>query len=989
MPQRILTAAQYADITDILDAAVPFSAPGMVALTNGVSYRAISYSISDAFTPQPAVFNLIAPRLETTGFGGAWYVADPGEWVGEPTLIVLLQSSDDGATGWADYTAPWATDTDYEQGARVSQGGQTYTSTQPHTSAPAFATDLANGLWRISASPASFDLEGYLPVDVLDGKYVRTLAYPVGMPEAAAASAPVLLRPSATHILHFDTSSVSKHFDKPVPVPAFGADLDNGGLWLQFKMYFSGAEGVGGIGLSMGNLANHHLGLTASNLQHVINNNLAVTPATDLPSLGPLDAGYYLVTGHLRRTVAGVIELRFWRNDLTSAITRNSTQDFADWNYNTIRHGARALSTSANFASYRAHDFAIGRGDPAAFHEWVYGGGRMRYPMDYDFSANGGECTMDYFDDATIRGPATWAAAQMLDEVGDINTVTTVANGGPEWSRLPEVLPGHMKSTGPSPSIPQLLVTPKHVFAGTPQSLQFAGGQGKIIENPLAAVPWAAGTSYAADARTTEGGVTYICTVPHVSSGSFAADAANWVSFTVVSLTHAGFAAGSMVAPDGSSSLGDISGTLTNGVFTCTMPGTITAVVNVGGIERTATANVYPAVTMPAVPRNATDYGGNGLVAAFEPYPTIGAGTSYANAAALSAAINGMPAGSTLIVEDLTDLASDLTISARDFGGAVVVARNLHGVHVGAIYPTGVRNLTIRGFRADGYIGNHSGSTAPSSGVGNLWLDHCYAAALSLKSYSATHSLRVTNFQTPNGATKALRWYNFRHLVILRAAFGETEGGIVEDTARLNGCDIYVLRKIFVGNNRLGRELAHADQIQAFGNGPSGTREGVFQDMVLIDEEPEPFTRTSDGLPDEMLPQGLFLSDGTWQGLHINNVAVAAGLKNNVAASASQWGNVIQNTFSARATTLSGGYPRSGFAKNNVVGTTEGVLPSANWGTEIGTVTAATPRATIYPQYDAYPTSWRRWANPGAGFESVGPAAFIGELEEKRSELGL
>lgn len=940
-----------------------------------------------------AITNTLAPTLDTSGFGGSWYVIDPGEWTGSPILYADLQVSDDGSTGWTDFTTAWAGATAYEQGARVSSGGVTYTAKRAHTSAAAFATDLAAGIWTATLAAEGFDLEGQLPVLTLDGKYIRARVWPAADPSAIVTTGATLLRDSPTHVLFFSSTSQTRHFDRNgLTSPLFGADLDAGGIWFSGMVYWPGSGNISGYTFSLGNLGSSQIGFHPGGMVLTISNLSTFTSVDQpFPSLTAADVGWYLLTARVWRDTAGEIKISLKRNVVEATATRSEATNVSDWNLTTLRIGSRALSTSTQFSQNRVCCLSAGTGDPTAFHEWVYNNGKFRYPLDYT-NVTDNNMTFEFFEKGWRTGTATWSSAQMADEIGALDTIGTVANGGPAWNRSSEVLPGFVKPSGPAPDIPQAIVSPQHVFAGTPQSLQFAGGQGKIVPTPLAASAWVTGTAYVADDRVTNGGLTYICISDHTASASFATDAARWVSYEVTGLTHAGFASGSLYCPDGSSSLGDISGTVTDGVFTCLTPGTITASVNVGGVARTATAYVYPAVTMPATPRNAADFGGNGLVAALEPYPTIGAGTSYANAAALSAAIQGMTSGATLIVEDLTDLSNDVTLTARDFGGAVVVARNLHGVAVRNILMNGVRNLTIRGFSADVSIGDHVGTTSAANGVGGVWLDHCEAKAIRLSAYNISSILRVTNFTTTDTDILSTRVYNFAGVVINRAAWGETITGLAEDTIRLNNCDRYVVSNVWVGDNKLAVDDAHPDLVQSYGNGPSGTRQGVFQNMVMIDQSGEDYLDVDTGLTRQMLPQGLFLSDGFWDGLLVNQVAVAAGLKRQVSISASRWNNVVQNCFGDGSISVNNGFPRSALAVNNVHTVSDAVLPSTNWGTETGTRALASEGIAVtevYPDYNTYPTSWRRWANPASGFESVGPATFIAELEAKRVELGL
>ena len=923
--------------------------------------------------------NTTAPTLESSFYGGAWYTGYDGTWTGSPSLTYDLEQSDDGSTGWTSTTAAWVTGTAYTVGMRRTNGGSTYVCLVAHTSGT-FATDLTAAKWELAT--ATTPQTGYLPQGQLDGKYVRLKVIPsLG---SAAYSAASLVRSSYSHVLRFNpvTTAVAANIDRTVSMPLLGYELTTGGIWMQAFVYFDGTSTIANYLMGLGNIGSgtSHMSLNGNGMFVVSGSGYSA----QLPSVADAQPRWYLCTGYVWK-VGGTVFFNFRRNEVTSDTGSQALAlTLATSGYTALRIGNRANNTTSLATKARAVAFSVGTGDPSAFHDWVLNDGDFRNPLDYNFGTDPLGATMGFHERGYRVGAATWTTADGVDEIGTLDTVTNTGGSTPTWDAPTAVLPPFINAFGPAPAVPDAFISPEFVFAGTPQSFQVNAGISKIVEGSLTASPWVTDTSYALGARVTQSGNTYICSIAH-TSGTFATDltAVRWKIYTITSLTHTGWPVGSLHCPEGSTGLGNITGTITNGIFTCSTPGTLSAAVVIGGVSSTLTGAIYPAVAMPATPRDASLFNGNGLVAAFEPYPTIGAGTTYASAALLGTAIGAMTAGTTLVVENLSDASNVLTIPARDYGGAVVVARNLHGVDVASITCQGVRNLTIRGFECVGPIGNNSGGSAASLGVDGFWIDHCKADSLKLRSYSATAGvLRVTNFQTPEtGVASGTQIYSFQTVIILRSAWGDTSSSIGNDTVRLNGVERQIVRRVFVGDNYNVEPGAHPDCWQVYGVGPNGYGSGVYEDVIVIDQV------NGEGA------QGLFLQTVTkWRGLLMNRCAVSASMTNNIIVEGGLWNVVMQNCSSSANTKISVGLANSAFAKNVVRGSAGPVLDLATAGTELGTLSISDSGlsvSAVWPQWNTYPLSWRKWANPAVGYTTNGAFEFIAELEAKRVALGI
>ena len=952
-------------------------------------------SAAAALTVTPPVItggtNTVAPEIDSSFYGRAGFSVDTGTWTGSVvSFVVDIEKSDNGTTGWTTHAA-------------------------------------------------DVGIKGEWPQTTLDSKYVRAkVTPPVGSP---AYSAVYQMKNSPTHVLLFTNDVVNY----PVTAPLFGADLTTGGIWFSFMFYYtSGIVPSDGYAFSFGSTANtiNHFSLHGSN-------GFGTLSGTQL-QLGTLDLGgapvdpqgqWYIITLHWY-AVGSVHYVRGWRNDVTSVtagVSRAFTLSGAT-SWTSLRIGGAAASSTTAAGRLWMCGWLGGTGNPEQFHLDTFNEGDFRNPFDYNFATDPNGATKNFGVEGYRVGAATFANSQIADVVGAAGTPTTVS-GAPIWWDIP---PPFVRPTGPATPVQGANIKPAYAPAGTQQSFQY--GYGKTLKTSLTASPWITATSYALDARVTQGGSTYICVSAH-TSGTFATDltAGNWAIYTINSLTHVGYPVGDLRFPAGSVDLNNILPSVVNGIFTCNTPGTITANVTCGKIittpslwtastsytagqkVRTGTpevfyectvshtsasafstdlpaglwqfvygtvdivCNLYEPQTMPASPRNAADYDGNGLLCAFDPYPTpAAAGTTYATVAALASAIGAVGAGGYLCVNNLTDTGTDLTIPPGDYAGAVIEAKNLHGVNVKDVFFHGVRNLTLRGFKGSLFQGgNNDASGNAKAGVDGFWLDHCYGTQFNLGPYvKGASRVRVKNWQTPEDGTAGYhRMADFLEAILLKAAIGISGPTNYTDRLHPDRLDRFIADRVYVGPGGgllAGAGKQHLDLVQPIYSGKGGFFGGYIINSAFIDEE-NPLTLPSSG--------ALFADGNTrCKDLWVNNVIGRDRTAQSIAFEQAFSNCAIENSYGQalvifKSTTKA----NAGYAENNVKGASSTIMASTA-GTEINTVSIADRNisvTTIYPQYSTHALSWRALANPSVGYTDAGPAVFIAELEAKRVALGI
>ena len=428
--------------------------------------------------------------------------------------------------------------------------------------------------------------------------------------------------------------------------------------------------------------------------------------------------------------------------------------------------------------------------------------------------------------------------------------------------------------------------------------------------------------------------------------------------FTVTALTH--------------SVAGDISGTVTGTTFPNPGAGTITGTIS--GVS--VAVEIVAPLALPADPQFRTRYDGNARVAGIEPYTSPGAGTTYANVAALKAGIDALGAGATLIVADLSDVAT-LTLTAKDYGGATVTCTNLHGVKLGGVSMANVIGLTIRGVD----VLTHGGTFAGNIGVSGVTLDHCTGKALGLGGTTgATETIKISNWIGPDDGTAGkLEFLRFNRVTLHRVAHANT-ASTTADVVRTDACNILMADRFYFG--QVGTipgappfDDPHPDCWQTVGSGTSGAVGGLIMNGVMID-----LVETS-----ERGAQGLFLSDISAQNLRALNVATHSGLTNSIVIANARQACGIENCTGNGAVVAGGGgvLSFSFYAKDNIRGGTTAVLPSAGVGTETGTVnTTMTP---LFPNFTVELGNWQMWEGPTGAAVGKGAHALITELVANRA----
>lgn len=621
-------------------------------------------------------------------------------------------------------------------------------------------------------------------------------------------------------------------------------------------------------------------------------------------------AGTYLNTGRFRN-VGSTHGSTMLVND-APAVSGSNSGAISLTGFTTLRIGAVAQSSVSNAenSDYPIAWVAFGKGNPAAGHAWVYNEGQQRRADEYDWGTDPNGATLEGFIMLSRKSPG--------------NTTYTVANtidsigAYDSWTQTGSLawtgrLPGFVNSAGDPPATPVAYISPR--YASEDDANLTLNINTKKIGEAL-------------------GG-----------------------DLTITTLTH--------------SVAGNIAGTVSGSTFPNPGPGTITGTVNGVAVNCEIIANTdFPAYA----PNFRTRYNGNARVAAIENYPAPGAGTTYANIAAMKVAIDALGAGGTLIINDLTE-AGTLTLTAKDYGGATLVCTNRHGVAINQIVMTGVQNLTLRGFSC------LNGGFSAGSFSGNITLDHCTGINWDIDGTTgATETLTITNWIGPDDGT-AVQCYasKINRYTIKRVAHGNTVNPTAGDVNRTDRCNIIIADRFWFGESGTsptgGNPDPHVDGWQTVTSGTTGAVAGLVQNGIIIDEQKAGETGA----------QGLFFSDINGLGLRIRNCAIRVPLTNAITIANAQQNCRIENTtVSTRTFFQSNALSNSVLADNNVMNNSGNILPSTGTGVETNTLASVT-MATAYPQWTSHAYTWEQWDNPAGGYTTAGAYALIDELAANKA----
>jgi len=215
-----------------------------------------------------------------------------------------------------------------------------------------------------------------------------------------------------------------------------GGTLPADGGWFSFDMYYDGTN-LNGIAMSVGDTASatSYIELSPTTMNSRSSATNRITTAAAAPSVG-----WHRITGRFTRhasTVTTTIGLYYYRDaEAVVSYTAGSTTGIAPASYNKIRLGQRSESGSGSPATFRASSFAMGYGDPAAMHAWLYNGGAFgRQITDYNFAGDGG-CTLEHYWRGARIGAATLSGSEtaLQDTVGSLDAWTKT--GSPVWANL-------------------------------------------------------------------------------------------------------------------------------------------------------------------------------------------------------------------------------------------------------------------------------------------------------------------------------------------------------------------------------------------------------------------------------------------------------------------------------------------------------------------------------------------------------------------------
>jgi len=702
-----------------------------------------------------------------------------------------------------------------------------------------------------------------------------------------------------------------------VTAPFLGMSAGDGvDFWMMVQFYHVGT-GDGflvGLGDTSASNVNADIGMYNTRWRQG-GSNAASIPVNPLPSTGS-----FIYTGRFRN-VGATRKSQLWCNDVVGPEASQATA-ISLTPFTTLRIGAPAQATvaSTDDADQPISWVAFGRGNPAAAHAAIYNNGKQLRADDYDWGTDPNGATLDGFILLSRESPGntTFTVGNVVDSVGSYDSWSQT--GTMEWANR---LPGFIDPAGDPPATPVAFISP-----------QFA--------------------------TTDDTDLTICINTKNIGS------AINTTDFTVTTLTH--------------SVAGNIAGTVSGDTFPNPGEGTITyTIFNVlTGTSASGTAEVIAPADMPANPQFWTRYNENALVAAIEEYPTYGAGTTYANIAALTAGISAMGAGTTLTIENLTE-AGTLTLPERDYGGATIQARFLHGVAVDTVITKGVQNLTIRGFSAlnGGFVGKVGGIGT----VGTLTMDHCTGELIEYQASDLTaatgKNFTLTNWIGPDDGTASQITVKANRFTMKRCAHGAIPASADAEPLRVSNTNVLIMDRVWLGDQRGTNATGHYDLFQTYGSGASGVTKGIITQSFFSD-------RNLSG--ERVLNGALFLTGIVARGFRIKDVAVSVDASYGIQLGGTA-GDVLQdcrieNTTANSPSRFGGVELYSSFADNNVR------TSSGTMGASVETNTySSTVMATQYPDYNTYVDSWRRYRTPVAPFATRGAYALIAELEAKRLTL--
>lgn len=734
------------------------------------------------------------------------------------------------------------------------------------------------------------------------------------------------------------------------------------GLWMAATVFFDGLT-WGGTVLSHGNPAGttYDIRLTTDNALGVASGGSFGTTALAAPP----DTGWYLVAMYLR-SPSTTRTITFWRNGETvEATTTGGTYTLSNANWQALSIGSRVGQLTSQ-TDVPIDGVWIGRGNPLDALEWAYNDGKLRQLDDYDWGSDPSGAVLTNHIQMHRAGAATFNAAQITDSIGSLDNWThTSPLGAFTWTNRK---PSFVVPWGNILAVPAAYLSPR--WGTTEDTYSIETGR---FGRRDSATPWATATVYAIGARVTSGGETYRATETHTSGASFASDlsAGRWEVFTITvnSLTH--------------STLGDISGTVSSDwEFTVATPGSITGNVTIAGEAVDIVADVRAAELMPATPMFASAFGGNGLVAAIEPYTApVGAGSTFTTIADLNTAIGAMASGGTLIVEDLDDIDGTVALRPpnRDYGGATVICRNYSGVRCHSIQFGLVSNLKLVGFAARNTING-----SPQAGI---TVEHCRASHFDLTGNETVSTFTFRNHvcwePAVDGYTTGYTRFNrLRRLVGIRSILADAVQAVA--TFQMYRVGTFIFDRFYwSAGSFYGDGSVHPDIIQITEDTSQGYFDGEIRNGLAMHRRAD---------PEEYGFQGIFLTDNAARDLIIKNVIADVSLTNSISVAGSRQNVRIEDTFGRNVVSITSGYTDAGYSSNVIRGSAGNVMAAIARGYEVGTISLISSGLVptdIYPQYDTYDGTWRAYANPASGYTSAGPATLVAELEAKRVELGL
>lgn len=592
--------------------------------------------------------------------------------------------------------------------------------------------------------------------------------------------------------------------------------------------------------------------------------------------------------------------------------------------WNELRLGSRL--DGSNETGCDLSFFALGRGKPDALQAWCYNDGMYRDPRDYDFASDPYGATFGGFMLLSKKDDGTpFSVNDARDLIGNLGAPTLV--GSLAWAAR---APGYVDARDIPPDTPAVFVQP--MIGNTGEEYTFCSNLHEV-------------------------------------------GAADPTKFAITSMTHP--------------TLGNILPTVTAAKkFTPSAPGDITITASYdGGAPVTFVVNVQNELAWPDQPIFADRFEGNAIAAGIMPYVDPGPITYVPTSlAALQTDILQLGAGETMVIGDISG-DTDISLSNKDFGGATIIAKNLHGVDLNKLTITHCKNLNIRGFAYKEEVEVTGSSEGVLLGHNTGRRYHCVKKiAPGVGKMTVEDWISRYPVQNPNaGMTNGQNGMNSYGEAVLRRAV--MAGSTYADVMQWKGNKVINAERVVLAHSKLQDyvgSLAHPDMWQIMNNTGGFTK--AYLNKILIIDYRDMFDPAGDPADPENYDkesQGIFLSDAAApRYFRVRNAAVVIPGYNGITLASTQSGCSIEDSTCPNTVNMKG-TAKSALARNILMKSSAPVI--APGGGPIIDVEYGLDFSKVFPKWDTH-RNWEKFENP-VGRAGKGADRYIQEIRAAYDRL--